>query len=119
MLKSHGYNNGKFAQVIICQVQIPKLPQTSKIIFAVIYSSVALHTERYKLDLAKYRHFGINKSLRQFYEGLFGTWQKLLPTLVNWAIFHGSKCANKDNYTSHPITLDAGLVLQHWGLVFG
>ena len=38
----------------------------------------------------------------QFYEGLFCIWQKLLPTLVNsvcnWAILHGSKWANNENY---------------------
>ena len=73
MLKTHGYNNGKFAQVIICQVQIPKLPQTSKIIFAVIYSSVALHTERYKLDGG-----GASASVSRFGE-ISPLWHKQKP----------------------------------------
>ena len=49
------------------------------------------------------------KCLWQFCEGLFSIWQKVLPTLVNfvynWAIFHGSKWTNNENYKSPLVTL--------------
>ena len=49
------------------------------------------------------------KCLGQFYEGLFRIWQKLLSTLANfiynWAIFHGIKWKNNENYKSHLVTL--------------
>ena len=43
------------------------------------------------------------------FEGLFSIWQKLLPTLANfvynWAIFHGCKWTNNENYENHLVTL--------------
>ena len=49
------------------------------------------------------------KCLWQFNEGLFSIWQKLLPTLANfvynWAIFHGCKWTNNENYENHLVTL--------------
>ena len=49
------------------------------------------------------------KGLRQFNESLFRIWQKLLPTLAiflySWAIFHGCKWTNNENYKSHLVTL--------------
>ena len=54
------------------------------------------------------------KCLWQFYEGLFSIGQKLLPTLVNfaynWALFHGSKWVNNQNYKSHLVTLIMGVI---------
>ena len=49
------------------------------------------------------------KGLRQFNESLFRIWQKLLPSLAiflySWAIFHGCKWTNNENYKSHLVTL--------------
>ena len=75
-------------------MQIPKLPQTSKIIFAVIYSSVALHEERCKLDgggaSASVNRFGEISPLWQkgksieFFEGLFNIWQNCETILATF-----------------------------------
>ena len=42
-------------------------------------------------------------------EGLFGIWQKLLATsanfVYNWAICHGCKWKNNENFKCHLVTL--------------